>query len=335
LHIANPEVADEQRQERKNKAERREHQKAGGSERIEVALPGQLSGLAASEQARSGNEQRFSLPVGWMRMTGRVANKVAVIMGGGQTPGETIGNGRATAMLLGREGARVVVVDRDLATAEDTVRMIAAEDGEACALQADATREADVARLIATVVERFGAFDILHNNVGASIALGDAPADVLTEEAFDRSFAVNLKTAWLASKHALPVFRGQGRGSIVNISSLAARQNYPLLGYKTMKAALIALTENLAAANAQYGVRVNAILPGLMNTPMAVEARIGRLAGTREEVIEARNRRVPLGRKMGTAWDVAYAALFLHSDEAAFVTGTTLLVDGGELASYG
>jgi NAD(P)-dependent dehydrogenase (short-subunit alcohol dehydrogenase family) len=215
--------------------------------------------------------------------------------------------------------------------------MIASEGGgRAFAVQADATREAEVERAIRSVIERYGRLDILHNNVGASISLGDAPADTLGEDAFDRSFAVNVKSAWLASKHALPIFRQQGGGSIVNISSLAALQNYPLLGYKTTKAAVVALTQNLAAANAQYGVRVNAILPGLMNTPMAIEARVAQAPpGGREEVIAARNRRVPLGRKMGTAWDVAYAALFLHSDEAAFITGATLVVDGGELASYG
>jgi NAD(P)-dependent dehydrogenase (short-subunit alcohol dehydrogenase family) len=255
-------------------------------------------------------------------------------MGGGQTPGQTVGNGRAAAIVLGREGARVAVVDRDLASAEETVRLIRDAQGEAIALRADATREADVQGVIAAAVERFGDLDILHNNVGASIALGDAPADTLTEDAFDRSFAVNLKTAWLAIKHALPVFRKRGRGSIVNISSLAAAQGYPLLGYKTMKAAMVAMTENVAAANAQHGIRVNAILPGLMNTPMAIEARVAQ-GRSREEVIAARDSRIPLGRKMGTGWDVAHAALFLHSDEAAFITGTVLVVDGGELVAHG
>ena len=267
-------------------------------------------------------------------MAGRVAGKVAIVMGGGQTPGQTVGNGRAAAIVLAREGARVAVVDRDLASAEETVRLIRAEQGEAVALQADATREADVQRVIAAAVERFGGLDILHNNVGASIALGDAPADTLTEAAFDRSFAVNLKTAWLAIKHALPVFRDRGRGSIVNISSLAAAQAYPLLGYKTMKAAMVAMTENVAAANAQYGIRVNAVLPGLMNTPMAIEARMAQ-GRSRAEVIAARDSRIPLGRKMGTGWDVAHAALFLHSDEAAFITGSILVVDGGELVAHG
>src|SRR5262245_34071452 len=267
-------------------------------------------------------------------MAGRVAGNVAVGMGGGRTPGETGGNGRAAAIVLGREGARVAVVDRDLASAEDTVRLIRAAQGEAIAVQADATREADVQRAIATAVDRLGPLDILHNNVGASIALGDAPADTLTEEAFDRSFAVNLKTAWLATKHALPEFRKRGGGSIVNISSLAAAQAYPLLGYKTMKAAVIAMTEHVAAANAQYGIRVNAVLPGLMNTPMAIEARVGE-GRTREEVIAARGSRIPLGPKMGTGRDVAHAALFLHSDEAAFITGSVLVVDGGELVAHG
>jgi NAD(P)-dependent dehydrogenase (short-subunit alcohol dehydrogenase family) len=266
-------------------------------------------------------------------MPGRVADKIAVVVGGGQAPGETIGNGRATAMLLAREGARVLVVDRSLASAEDTVAMIVAEGGTASAFAADATDEAAVQATIATAVERYGHIDLLHNNVGASIALGDAPADRLTVEAFDRSFAVNLKTAWLASKHALPVLRERG-GSIVNISSLAAIEAYPLLGYKSMKAAVIALTQNMAAANARYGVRVNVILPGLMNTPMAIENRVAQ--GTpRAEVVAARDRRVPLRHKMGSAWDVAYAALFLHSDEAAFISGAVLVVDGAASASFG
>jgi NAD(P)-dependent dehydrogenase (short-subunit alcohol dehydrogenase family) len=266
-------------------------------------------------------------------MPGHVEGKVAVVVGGGQTPGETIGNGRATALLLAREGARVVVADRSLVSAEETVAMVRESGGEALACQADATDESAVRQLMVFAVEHYGTIHILHNNVGASIALGDARADEITVEAFDRSFAVNFKTAWLAAKHALPVLRQRG-GSIVNISSLAAWEAYPLVGYKTMKAALLALTTNLAAANARYRVRVNAILPGLMNTPMAIEARVAQ--GTpREEVIAARNRRVPLGHTMGTAWDVAYAALFLHSDEAAFISGAALPVDGGASASFG
>jgi NAD(P)-dependent dehydrogenase (short-subunit alcohol dehydrogenase family) len=266
-------------------------------------------------------------------MPRRVEGKAAIVVGGGQTKGETVGNGRATAIVLAREGARVLVADHHLAAARETADMITAEGGQAWPVEADITREEDARCLVATALERFGRVDILHNNVGASLALGDAPATELTQEAFQRSFDVNLKGMWLTCKHALPALR-ESAGSIVNISSMAARNAYPLVGYKTTKAAVVALTENLAAANARYGVRANAILPGLMNTPMAIEARVAQ--GTaREEVIASRDRRVPLRRRMGTGWDVAYAALYLHSDEAAFVTGVSLAVDGGEGVSWG
>lgn len=266
-------------------------------------------------------------------MAKRVDGKAAIVVGGGQTRGETVGNGRATAIVLAREGARVLVADRDLAAARETTEAIVAEGGQAWPVEADITDEAAVQRLIAAGLERLGRLDILHNNVGASLALGDAPATELTQEAFQRSFEVNLKGMWLTCKHALPALRQAG-GSIVNISSMAARNAYPLVGYKTTKAAVVALTENLAAANARYGVRANAILPGLMNTPMAIEARVAQGA-SREEVIASRDRRVPLRRRMGTGWDVAYAALFLHSDEAGFVTGVSLAVDGGEGVCWG
>ena len=267
-------------------------------------------------------------------MAGRVADKIAVVVGGGQTPGETIGNGRATAIVLAREGARVVVADRDQASAQDTVDMIANDGGDAVAAYVDATDESSVAALISGVATSHGSLDILHNNVGASLALGDAVAVDMTEDAFDRSFAVNLKSHWMACKHAIPIMRSQGGGSIVNISSLAVLEAYPYIGYKTMKTAVIALTQNLASAHADAGVRVNTILPGLMDTPMAIEARVAQ--GTpREQVIAMRNARVPLGQRMGTAWDVANAALFLHSDEAQFISGIWLPVDGAAWASQG
>ena len=233
-------------------------------------------------------------------MNGRVAGQVAIVFGGGQTPGQTVGNGRATAMVLAREGAHVIVVDRKLQLAQETADLIQKAGGKAQAMQCDATHEDQVQSIITKVQGELGHIDILHNNIGASIELGDQTADVLTEEAFDRSFAVNLKSSWMSIKHVLPIFRKQNKGSIVNISSLAAAQAYPLLGYKTMKAAVIAMTENVAAANAQYGIRVNAILPGLMNTPMAIESRVGQ-GRAREEVIAARDRRIPLGKK----WELA------------------------------
>jgi NAD(P)-dependent dehydrogenase (short-subunit alcohol dehydrogenase family) len=258
---------------------------------------------------------------------GRVDGKVALVVGGGQTPGMTVGNGRATAIVLAREGAKVMVADRDLGSAEETVAMIAKEGGEAGAVRCDITDEAAVRRMVEAMLARFGRLDILHYYVGASVALGDAPATELEEEAYDRILETNLKGMWLAAKHALPHLR-ESHGSIVNISSMAARSNYPFVGYKTTKAAVIALTENLAAANARYGVRANCILPGLMNTPMAIEARVAQGAD-RDQLIAQRDSRVPLGRRMGTGWDVAYAALFLHSNEAAFITGVLLPVDGG------
>ena len=261
-------------------------------------------------------------------MPDRVRDKVALVFGGGQTPGETIGNGRATAILLAREGASVVVVDRALASAEETVAMIRDEGGEASAVEADVTDEAQVRRAVNACVDAHGRIDLLQNNVGASLALGDAGATELTVEAYDRIFAVNLRGMWLACKHALPHMRARGAGSIVNISSMAVRGNYPYVGYKTTKSGVIALTENLAGQEAAHGIRANAILPGLMNTPMAIEARVA-AGGNRAEIIAGRDAAVPLGRKMGTAWDVAYAALFLHSDEARLITGVSLPVDGG------
>ncbi len=221
----------------------------------------------------------------------RVKDKAAIIFGGGQTPGETIGNGRATAILLAREGAKVLVVDRDAASAEETANMIRREGNIARATTADVLDEGQVKRAVEACRDQFGRIDILHNNVGASLALGDAPATELEAAAFDRIFGVNLRGMWFACKHALPIMQAQQSGSIVNISSMAAVHAYPYVGYKTTKAGVIALTENVAMANAKFGVRANVILPGLMNTPMAIEARVA--AGTpREEVISSRDEKI-------------------------------------------
>lgn len=261
-------------------------------------------------------------------MGNRVEGKAAIVFGAGQTPGETIGNGRATALVLAAEGAKVLVVDREEKSADETAAMIREKGGKAEPFVADVVFEDQVKAAIGACLRAFGRIDILHNNVGASLALGDATATELEEAAFDRLVAVNLRGMWFACKHAIPAMRTQGSGSIVNISSMAVRSAYPYLGYKATKAAVIALTENIATANARYGIRANTILPGLMNTPMAIEPRVA--AGTpREQVIAARDRQVPLGRKMGTGWDIAYASLFLHSDEAKFITGVSLPVDGG------
>jgi NAD(P)-dependent dehydrogenase (short-subunit alcohol dehydrogenase family) len=257
----------------------------------------------------------------------RLAGKQAVVVGAGQTPGETIGNGRATAILFAREGARVLCVDRDLASAQETVDMIAAEGGTAFAHQADITKEAQCQAMIAAAKERLGRIDILHNNVG--IGRGDNAVQRLEESAFDRILTVNLKGMWLTIKHALPVMREQGGGVITNISSLAAIAPSNIVAYGISKAGVNKLTTVTAAANSRHMIRCNAIMPGLMDTPMAVSGNAEARGESTAAIRAARDARVPLGGKMGTAWDVAYAALFLASDEAKFITGVLLPVDGG------
>jgi NAD(P)-dependent dehydrogenase (short-subunit alcohol dehydrogenase family) len=182
---------------------------------------------------------------------------------------------------------------------------------------------------------KWGRVDVLHYNVGFSIAGGDAVPTEITEEAFDRVMTVNLRGMVMAVKHALPVMREQKAGVILGISSLAAWENYPYVAYKATKSAMVAFTEQLAYQNAEYGIRANVILPGLMNTPMAVDTRAREWHKTRAEVEADRDRQVPLRRKMGTGWDVANAALFLASDEANFITGVQLPVDGGALVNVG
>ena len=259
----------------------------------------------------------------------RLDGQAAIVVGGGQTPGQTIGNGRATAITYARAGARVLVADRDLDAAAATVAEITAEGGDAVPFRADVTHEADIAAMVADACDRWERLDILHNNVGISVAGGDAEISKIEGEAFDRIMAINLKSMVLAIKHALPVMRGQQSGNIINISSTAAHEDYPWVTYKASKAAAKAMTEQVALQNAPHGIRVNCIQPGLMNTPMAVDARMDAWNMTREEVVAMRDAKVPLGGKMGTAWDVANAALFLVSDEARFITGVTLMVDGG------
>ena len=259
----------------------------------------------------------------------RLDGQAAIVVGGGQTPGQTIGNGRATAITYARAGARVLVVDRDRDAAVATEAEITAEGSEAVPFRADVTDEADIAAMVADACDRWGRLDILHNNVGISVAGGDAEISKIEGEAFDRIMAINLKSMVLAIKHALPIMRGQQSGNIINISSTAAHEDYPWVTYKASKAAAKAMTEQVALQNAPHGIRVNCIQPGLMNTPMAVDARMDAWNMTREEVVAMRDAKVPLGGKMGTAWDVANAALFLVSEEARFITGVTLMVDGG------
>lgn len=263
----------------------------------------------------------------------RVADKIAIVVGAGQTPGATIGNGRATSMLLAREGATVLAVDRDVDSAEETVALLREAGGTASALRADITSAVDCAAIAEQAIERHGRIDILVNNVG--IGTGDTGATSLEEEAWDLIHDVNLKGMWLTTKHVLPHLRAQGSGAIVNIGSIASICATPFLAYKTSKAGVNALTHQVAMTSAHLGVRVNAVLPGLMDTPMAIEGISAALGIGTDELRAARDSMVPLGQKQGTAWDVAHAVLFLASDEARFITGVCLPVDGGQSAKIG
>jgi len=264
----------------------------------------------------------------------RLEDKVGIVVGAGQTPGETIGNGRAAAMLFAAEGARVLLVDRDLSSAEETAALIAAKGGTAKCVAADWTRAGDCHAYARACLDTWGRIDFLHNNVG--IGGGDASPIDLAEEAFERILRVNLKGCLLSCQAVLPVMREQKSGSIVNISSIAAvAYAAPLTAYKISKIGMNALGQSLALSNAKYGIRVNTIMPGLIDTPMAVEGISRARNIPREEVRAQRDRQVPLRGKMGSGWDVGYASLFLHSDEAGFITGAVLPVDGGQSARVG
>jgi NAD(P)-dependent dehydrogenase (short-subunit alcohol dehydrogenase family) len=267
-------------------------------------------------------------------MSGRLQGKIAIIVGAGQSAGETIGNGRAMAVLFAREGAQVFCVDRRLESATETVAMIAAEGGSAVPFQADVSGDIGCAAVVAEAKSRWGRIDILVNNVGIG-GSGDGPAHRADEAAWDRIMTVNLKSAWMTIKHALPVMREQGFGSIVNISSLASLAGGTQVAYEVSKAGMNRLTTSVANANAGHGIRCNAVLPGLMDTPMAVTGIAEATGSTTAAVRESRNARVPLRGKMGTGWDTAHAALFLASDEANFITGVLLPVDGGMSARVG
>ena len=266
--------------------------------------------------------------------SGRLAGKTAVVVGAGQTPGTTIGNGRATALTFAREGARLLLVDRDDASVKQTQETILEGGGSAEVLIADIAASGEAERVAGEAVATLGRIDVLHNNVG--IGMGDNTPTRLDEEAWDRILDVNLKAMWLVCKHVIPVMREQKSGSIVCVSSIAAICSAGhITAYKVSKAGVNALVHQLAMTNAHHGIRVNGIMPGLIDTPMAVDAVAEFLEMPREELADARAQFVPLGNKQGTAWDVANAALFLASDEAAFITGALLPVDGGQSAKIG
>jgi NAD(P)-dependent dehydrogenase (short-subunit alcohol dehydrogenase family) len=260
---------------------------------------------------------------------GRLAGKTAIVVGAGQTPGENVGNGRAIALLFARAGARVMCVDRDLDRAAQTAAQIEAEGGAAFAHRADVTSREDCAAMVDAARERWGRIDVLVNDVGIGGG-GDGPAHRADEAAWDRILAVNLKGTWLTIRQALPLMREQpGGGAIVNVSSLASLAGKDMVAYEVSKAGVNRLTTSVASANARHGVRCNAVLPGFIDTPMAVDAAARASGRPVDEVRRARDAMVPLRGRMGSGWDTAYAALYLASDEAAFVTGALLLVDGG------
>jgi NAD(P)-dependent dehydrogenase (short-subunit alcohol dehydrogenase family) len=225
-------------------------------------------------------------------------------------------------------GASVLLVDRVRVSAAETKRAVDAEGGESSVMEADVTHADACARVAEECLLRYGRIDILHNNVGIGVLGG---AVELPEDEWDRVLDTNLKSMFLACKAVLPQMERQGSGAIINVSSMAAVRfsgAYPLLAYSASKAGVNGLTRSIAAQYAARGVRVNAIMPGLIDTPMAIDAPVRRYGLDREAFVRARNEAVPM-KRMGTAWDVAYAALFLASDEAKYVTGVILPVDGG------
>lgn len=266
-------------------------------------------------------------------MSRRLEGKVAIVTGAGQTPGDTIGNGRAISILFAREGATVMLVDSRLSSANETLQMITSEGGDAFAFCADVTQAEDCRLMAQECADRCGRIDILVNNVG--IGGDDADPVRLSEDVWEEILRVNLKSMYLTCKYVIPYMEHQGSGAIINISSAAAVCAAPMLAYKTAKAGVNALTHAIAMRYAKKGIRANVVMPGLMNTPMAIEG-IARLRGIdKKALIEERDRLVPLKGGMGSGWDTAYAALFLASDEARFITGVVLPVDGGQSARIG
>ncbi|MGH7041322.1 MAG: SDR family NAD(P)-dependent oxidoreductase [Acetobacteraceae bacterium] len=259
-----------------------------------------------------------------------MGGKVAIVTGAGSV-GPGWGNGKAAATLLARQGASVFLVDTVVAAAEETHSIIAAEGGTAAVHQADMLATDQVAAMVAACLARFGRIDVLVNNVGGS-APGDAVS--MSEDVWDRQIDFNLKTVFLGCKHVLPVMERQGKGAVVNISSVAGLRNdghggRTHVGYSASKAAVIQFSRSTAGAFVAKGIRVNTVVPGLMHTPL-VETRLAKTVagGDAAALIASRNARCPMGH-MGTGWDVANAVLFLASDEASYITGTEIVVDGG------
>jgi NAD(P)-dependent dehydrogenase (short-subunit alcohol dehydrogenase family) len=263
---------------------------------------------------------------------GRLNGKVAIVVGAGSL-GPGLGNGKASAILFAREGARVLAVDRNLDAVRQTQAIIEKEGGDCVAIDADALSASDVGRMAQTCLDAFGRIDIVHNNVGGS-AGHDGPV-TLDEAAWDANVSLNVKPAFLACKIIIPIMERQGGGVFVNTASTAGISvpEHPMISYQTGKAGLIQFSHGVALEYARKNIRSNCVIPGKIKTPMT-EVRNTERSGADDvhHVYERRARSVPLGR-MGEAWDVGYAALFLASDEARYVTATEILVDGGLTAN--
>jgi len=260
-------------------------------------------------------------------MNKRLENKVAIVTGAGSV-GSGWGNGKAASVVYARHGAKVFAVDINLEAAQETKSIIESEGGVCEIARVDVTKSKDITAMVEQCVNKFGRVDILHNNVG--IALVGGPTDI-DEATWDRVMSINLKSVFLSCRAVLPIMEKQSGGVITNISSIAAIRytGVPYTTYYTSKAAILGFTRGIALQYAPKNIRANCILPGLLNTPMIVEPLKGVYGGGDvEKMIEVRNKQCPTGA-MGDAWDVANAALFLASDEAGYITGTDLVVDGG------
>lgn len=264
-------------------------------------------------------------------MTDRLNGKVAIVTGAGSI-GPGWGNGKAAAVLFAREGAKIVAADINESAAQETKRLIEHEGGACLAAIADVSDASQVAALVDDCVSHYGHIDILHNNVG--IAEVGGPVE-LSEEAWDRVDAVNLKSMFLTCKYVLPHFVEQASGAIVNVASIAGIRwmSVPYVAYAATKAGVLGLSRSVALQYAAQGIRCNTILPGLMDTPMVSHSLAGAYSeDDTQEMKKIRDAQCPMGY-MGDAWDVANAALFLASDEAKYVTAAELVVDGGVSAS--
>ncbi len=265
-------------------------------------------------------------------MGGRLKGKVAIIVGAGQQPGGTAGNGRAVADRFAEEGATCLLVDWRQDWVDETRKAIERHGAEVSVLTGDVRREEDCRRMVEVCLERYGRVDILHNNVGRS--KGDRRTEELDLETWNDLVATNLTGMFLTCKHVLPAMKANGGGAIVNISSTSSLSARPTVAYKTTKGALNTMTQHIAMENARHGIRANVIVPGLIDTPMAIERRAEESGRSRDMIRSERDALVPMGR-MGSAWDVAEAAVFLASDQARYITGVLLPVDGGLLLKRG